>query len=260
MYENDGAMPNPMTPGAAPRPRARRFRPRFLPTLAMLVAVAVFVAAGNWQRGRMQAKEALRARHDVQALAPVVPLARIAGTADWPAERFRPVAATGEYDAAHQILVDNRVHAGRPGYHVVTPLAFDGGAVLVNRGWVAAGPDRAVLPSVPPPAGRVVVTGRIALPDAYLELKDGAPAGPLWQNLDPARFARATGVAVLPVVVEATAAPVPDDGLARAWPEPDFGIDKHRMYMLQWYAFALLAAALWIILGARRRKAPQDHD
>ena len=67
--------------------------------------------------------------------------------------------------------------------------------------------------------------------------------GPIRQNLDPARFAAATGLAVLPVVVEATAAPIPDDGLVRAWPAPDFGVDTHRIYMVQWYAFALLAAA-----------------
>ena len=48
------------------------------------------------------------------------------------------------------------------------------------------------------------------------------------QNLDPARFAAATGLDVLPVVVEATEAPIPDDGLVRAWPAPDFGIDTHR--------------------------------
>jgi surfeit locus 1 family protein len=65
------------------------------------------------------------------------------------------------------------------------------------------------------------------------------------QNLDPARFAAATGLAVLPAVIEATAAPVPDDGLLRDWPAPDFGIQTHRIYMVQWYAFALLAAALW---------------
>jgi len=63
---------------------------------------------------------------------------------------------------------------------------------------------------------------------------------------------------VLPVVIEQTAPPVPDDGLVRAWPAPDFGIDKHRIYMVQWYAFAALAAALWLILNFRR-PAPPDH-
>ena len=67
---------------------------------------------------------------------------------------------------------------------------------------------------------------------------------------------------MLPVVVEATAAPVPDDGLVRAWPAPDFGIETHRIYMVQWYAFALLAAVLWLWFHRPRGGVPQatDHD
>ena len=48
--------------GAADRENglvARRVRPRLLPTLVTVVAVTVFVWAGNWQRGRMHEKEAL---------------------------------------------------------------------------------------------------------------------------------------------------------------------------------------------------------
>ena len=252
-------MPNP-TSDAGPTGPPRRFRPRALPTLAMVVAVVVCVAAGRWQQGRMEAKEALRAQMD--AALPMAPIAladRPAGT-DWPALRYRPVVAAGTYRAAAQILVDNRVHDGRAGYHVVTPLALPGGrAVLVNRGWVAQGATRAALPDVPPPAGAVTVTGRVAVPGpGYLELETAPAAGPVWQNLDPVRFAAATGIDVLPIVIEATAAPVPDDGLVRDWPAPDFGIDKHRIYMVQWYAFAALALVLWLALNFRR-SPPRDH-
>jgi cytochrome oxidase assembly protein ShyY1 len=52
---------------------------------------------------------------------------------------------------------------------------------------------------------------------------------------------------------------VPDDGLVRAWPAPDFGIDTHRIYMVQWYAFALLATLLWLWFH-RPRAARHSHD
>ena len=42
-----------VVPEAAARP-LRRFRPRAVPTLAALVAVALCVVAGNWQQSRMQ--------------------------------------------------------------------------------------------------------------------------------------------------------------------------------------------------------------
>ena len=251
-------MPNPTATAAARA--SRRFRPRALPTLAMLVAVVVCVAAGRWQQGRMHDKEALRAQMDAALPMAPVALERLPGAADWAALRYRPVVAAGAYRAASQILIDNRVHDGRVGYHVVTPLELpDGRAVLVNRGWVAQRASRAELPDVPPPAGTVAVEGRIGIPAAgYLELEAQTAAGPVWQNLDPARFAAATGIGVLPVVIEQTAAPVPDDGLVRSWPAPDFGIDKHRIYMVQWYAFAALALVLWLILNLRR-EAPRDH-
>jgi surfeit locus 1 family protein len=229
--------------------QARRgLRPRVLPTLAAIAAVAACVSAGNWQQARMHAKEALRAQFDAAARAEPVALASLKAGADWPALRYRRIFAIGEYLAPRQILIDNRVHEGRAGYQVVTPMAVDdGGVVLVNRGWIPQGASRSVLPIAVPPAGRVAVQGRLAVPAAgYFELRTEAPAGPVWQNLDPGRFAAATGIEVLPVVVEATAAPVPDDGLVRDWPAPDFGIEQHRIYMVQWYAFALLAGILWL--------------
>ena len=48
----------------------RRFRPRWLPTLAMLGVVAVTVAAGQWQRGRALQKEALAAQFAAAAAEP----------------------------------------------------------------------------------------------------------------------------------------------------------------------------------------------
>lgn len=251
-------MPNHAIPTGASATR-RRFRPRLVPTLAMLVAVPVFVTAGGWQRARMQAKEGLSAQYDAVARAAPTPLPEIGAGGDWTAQRYRAVAVRGEYDAGRQIYIDNKVSAGHAGYHVVTPLKLaDDRVVLVNRGWIAAGASRATLPPAPPASGRVTVEGRLNFADGYLELKPDAASGPLWQNLDPARFAAATGVPVLPVIIEQTTPPVPDDGLVRAAPRPDFGVEKHRIYMLQWYAFAVLAVTLWVLLNRRREISP-DH-
>jgi len=234
-----------------------RRRPRALPTLAAIVAIVVFVAAGNWQGRRMHEKEALRAQLDAAAKADPIALTALPSQSDWASLRYRPVVVTGEYDARRQIFVDNKVHAGRAGFHVVVPLVLpDGRAVLVNRGWIAQGASRAVLPDAPLPSGEVSVRGRLALPAVgYLELSAEAAPGAVWQNLDPGRFAVATGRAVLPVVVEVTTPPVPDDGLVRDWPAPDFGVEKHRIYMLQWYALAALAAGLWLFFFVHRSRS-----
>jgi len=232
-------------------PPAHRYRPRLLPTVATVAGIALFVTAGQWQRGRMEQKEALRKQFDAASAA--VPAALPPDPADWAAWRYRSVAADGTFDGSRQILIDNKVEAGRAGYHVVTPLLLaDGRAVLVDRGWIAAGETRTQLPISTPPAGAVTVHGRVNFPpSSYVELKHDAPAGVVWQNLDPARFASITGVKVLPIVLEQTAALDAGDILVRTWPAPDFGIEKHRIYMVQWYLFAATAACLWLYFNLR---------
>jgi surfeit locus 1 family protein len=256
-------MPNALTRAdnrALPDSVVRRTRPRMLPTLVAIAAVAVCAAAGRWQQERMLAKEALRAQLEVAARTEPVALSGLPVGADWASLRYASVVATGEYVASRQILIDNRVHAGRAGYYVVTPLALtDGRTVLVNRGWIAQGASRSALPAAIPPAGVVSVRGRLSIPpSAYFELRPESTDGPVRQNLDPTRFAATTGIDVLPVVVEATAAPAPDDGLVRLWPLPDYGIETHRMYMVQWYAFALLAIVLWLWFNRPRSARGSD--
>lgn len=232
----------------------RRFRPRPLPTLAMIAFVVLTVALGNWQRHRAADKQALAAQLAAAAMQPPVELA--ATEADAKRLRFRALRASGEFDAARQLFLDNKVHDGRAGYDVIAPLRLGGSDrfVLVDRGWVAQGARRAELPPVPPPSGKVTVIGRANLPpQRYLELARDATAGPLWQNLDLERIATATGLALLPIIVEQTDPVTPPDGLLREWPPPDLGADQNRSYMLQWYSFAALAAVLWLTLNWRPR-------
>ena len=242
------------TPAPGADPTAPIPRSRIVPALATFVAIGVFVAAGNWQRDRMHQKEALAGQLAAAAAAPAQPLP--GNQTDWTPWRYRVVELNGRFDASHQILIDNRIHAGQAGYHVVTPLLLDDGrVVLVNRGFAPAGATRAERPIASPPPGSVRVQGRInPSPARYLELGVSAPQGNLWQNLDPARFAEHSGLKVLPIVVEQVDGP--SDGLLRDWPRPDVGIDKHRIYMMQWYAFAALAFGLWAWFTFRPRRSP----
>ena len=202
---------------------------------------------GNWQRHRGAEKEALREQYELAARQP--PLELTAST-DAAALRFRPVRASGEFDGRRQVLIDNKVRAGRPGFDVVTPLKLAGAEryVLVDRGWIALGAHRSELPQAPPPAGAIRVEGRINLPPAhYLELKTDAGPGPIRQNLDIDRLAAATGLALLPFVIEQSGDA--GDSLVRDWPRPDFGIEQHWSYMLQWYSLAGLGIVLWVALN-----------
>jgi surfeit locus 1 family protein len=219
----------------------------------MVVFVALTVALGNWQRHRAAEKRALEA--EFAAAANEAPLELNGGERDASLLVYRAVRATGEYDASHQVLIDNKVHAGRPGFDVVTPLCFAAlsRCVLVDRGWIAQRAQRSDLPEAPPRAGTVTISGRAVVPPRrYLELRDEPPAGPLWQNLDIARIAAATHLDLLPIVIEQSGSTAYADTLVRDWPRPDFNVERHLSYMLQWYSLALLSIVLWLSLNWRR--------
>lgn len=245
-----------MTP---PRAASRRAGGRLLaalPLLAGLALLALTVSLGNWQLRRAEEKRALQARIDALATRP--PVALRADAVDVP--EWLPLRLEGRWRGEATILLDNRTHGGRAGYHVLTPLELaDGsGVVLVNRGWVAAGPDRARLPAATPPAGVQVLEGRVRRPEAApFTLAAEAARGRLWQYLDLAAYRQSSGLALAPWVVQQSSSAA--DGLVRDWPRPDAGIDRHRGYAFQWYALAGLAGFLcaWHV---RRRHSRRNHE
>jgi len=234
----------------------RRFRPKLWPTLALAVFVAATISLGNWQRHRAAEKQALREQMERSAQEPALELGL--AVADPATLRYRSVRATGQFDARRQMLIDNQVHAGRAGFHVVTPLKLAGERyVLVDRGWIAQRATRSELPQAPPPTGDVVVEGRINLPPArYLELAPDDGSGPVRQNLDLGRIAKTSGLPLLPFVIEQTGGA--NDGLVRDWPAPDFGIEQHRSYVVQWYSLASLGCVLWLVLSWERRAGKDE--
>lgn len=230
----------------------RRFRFRPLLALATVAFCAAAVAAGLWQTRRAEEKAAIQARLDRLAVDP--PLTLPATRVDAVDYAQRRVIAQGEFDDARTILLDNKVLRGRAGYHVVSPLRLSGGDryVLVDRGWVAAGRTRDELPRVPTPAGAQRVEGTAIAPGPVYELAAEQAPGRVWQNLELDRYAKWSGLALQPVVILQTSPA--DDGLAREWARPDVGVEKHRIYALQWYSFAALAGVLYVFFSFRRSR------
>src|SRR5512132_1297404 len=107
---------------------------RFVPTLAAIVVIALCVTAGEWQRSRMHAREALRDRFDAAAAAAPLRASDLPRRdVGWAELRYRPVLLEGEFDAHRQILIDNRVQAGQAGYEVIAPFRLqDGRTVLID--------------------------------------------------------------------------------------------------------------------------------
>jgi surfeit locus 1 family protein len=232
---------------------SERSRPFWLPAVAALAVIAIAVSAGIWQTHRAQFKRDLQARYDAQEKA--APVALPETLADAETLRYRRVKVTGQFDPAHEILLDNRVLHGKPGYRVVTPLKIANADlyVLIDRGWVARGADRTLLPEIRTPLGTVAIEGIAAPPSGkYLELSTQTVEGRVWQNLDMTRMAGLLRYPVQLVVI--TQLNDNGDGLIRHWDRPDAGVEKHIGYAFQWFALAVAAIVIYVVMYAKRRK------
>lgn len=231
------------------------FRPSLFPTLATLAVFPILVALGMWQLGRAQVKQEVLALRSEQATEERLDLGQLREFGD--AARYRPVEARGQYLAERQLLLDNRTLNGRAGYHVITPMILDNGlGALVNRGWVAVGPTRQVLPAIPAPEGKLLINGIIDRPPRPgLRLGDGVVAREGWPmvvlEVDLNAIAERLGVELLPVLV--LLSPAEPAGFARRWePDAEFGPDRHRGYAAQWFALAAALAVIYIVVNLRR--------
>ena len=226
------------------------FAPRLVTTAAALAAFALLVGLGRWQLDRAEEKRARQALFEARLRE--APLLLTGAVADPQPLLYRRVRAQGRWIAGRQFFVDNRIFEGRAGFHVITPLRLEGRdeAVLVNRGWIARGPEYPRAPAVAVPGGRVEVAGLATRPPArVLELSADTVAGDVWQNLSIERYAAHAHLGLLPVVVLAD---TPAAGLQAVREQPDAGMAKHIEYALTWFALAATVAALWVALNLKR--------
>lgn len=121
----------------------------------------------------------------------------------------------------------------------------------------AVGPSREQIPLPPTPAGQVRLEGMAVDPHSrYIELMHAPSQGRVWQNLDFARYAATTRLALQPVLLLQTT-PLAD-GLLRDWPRPDTGVSMHVSYAIQWYSLATTLAVLWLVLNVKRHRNDDD--
>ena len=120
----------------------------YVAIVGLLALGALFAALGAWQLAPRGDEPRDASRSSTRGATDAV-LAALPSSLD-DAARFRKLEVGGEYVARPQFLLDNMLHDGVAGYHVLTALRVPGRRerVLVNRGWVPAGGDRRVLPDV----------------------------------------------------------------------------------------------------------------
>lgn len=244
--------------------RAWQFKPKLIPTVAVLILFPVLLALGFWQLDRAAQKTALYGQYLQRSnMQPLGLNTALAGGENPRALLWRRATLSGSYEPDHQFLLDNQVLGGQAGYFIFTPFRLDGtGAyVLVNRGWLPANPDRTRIPSLSTPSWVVRLDGLIKEPpitgvalsdDIYEDLAHGIMRV---QKIDLDAIARRFGKPLLPVIVRLE--PTSASGFVRRWRDPGSGREKHLGYAFQWFLMGTVLIIIYIALNLK--KMPQPH-
>lgn len=248
-------------------------------SLIAVVASAGFVRLGIWQLDRHrevrrdnEVKTAKLAQEPVKLDSSLL---RLTGLNDL---YWRRVEVSGKWDFDHEVVIRSRALAGTPGIHVVTPMRLDveardsdgeGPSVLVLRGWLrSADAATAQMASARLEAGVSSESPRLALVRAsrsghggpMVRLGSGETEIPSYAAIDVELIA-ADADEVLPFFLQL----LPDDGheadrsgQPHPVPLPALGNGPHLVYMIQWFAFALITV---IGTGAflRREMRPRGY-
>ena len=236
----------------------RPFRLSFWMTVCTIPSLMVLIGLGIWQVQRLEWKEALIADRAERTNAPAIALSAVPA-AGWRAFELRAVRTTGVYLHDKSLEIASRTLKGRPGVHVITPLALSGGAgtVLVNRGW--APPANARNPAeFRRPAGVVAVEGFLRAGAKTSDwVPDNEPGNDIWFFADAPAMAAARGLTgVKPFVIEL--APTAG-GLAGARGYPIAGQtiteirNNHLQYAVTWFGLAATLVVIYIAYHLRRR-------
>lgn len=227
-----------------------------IPSLIVLLAVAVMLNLGCWQWGRAAAKaQRLQARALAAATAPVPLNAQLPLPVPGAGQ---PVLFSGHYLPGQSLWLDNQSQQQQPGAHAWAVFALaDGSPVLIDRGWMPllAG----ALPPLP-----TLPSGPQQLRGSYTHLPS---VGSTW-GMQPAdlcalkalphsvNFPSQAGLhclfgpRLLPGLVQL--APEAGSGFIRQFASAADTMPpaRHRGYAAQWWAFAatLTAAYLFLIL------------
>lgn len=221
-----------------------------LATLLVLAGTALCVRLGIWQLNRLEQRRAFNSQVESMRSMQALNLNQEQPD-DIASMEWRVVEVQGEYDFENQIALRNQYYEREYGYHLVTPLLFNGEAVLVDRGWIPAeGNSTAADWHKYDENGMVDLHGQIRLGTekpaiggvADVPPEDGARLA-IWNNADLTRIAGQLPYPILPVYVQLD----PDPGDAEPpipyQPAIELTEGPHFGYALQWFTFATILFA-----------------
>lgn len=251
-------------------------RPSWFAVALTLVGVLVFVRLGIWQLHRAVEKEHLLQRFADASHTPLVNFSSL--STPLPAHRYPHVRVHVRYLVSHVYELDDQIHGDRQGVQVFTPALVlatctDGApchpassrVLLVDMGFLPRQNGMRSLPDLPPLKSREAVLTGLYAPPPPTGLRLGGNAltkQDTWPKLTTFIDLNQIG-ADLNRPVYSRILLLDHDPSApyiREWKPQTMPPARHRAYAFQWFSFAAVAVAIFVILHRRGEDDVVDDD
>lgn len=225
-----------------------RFTPKWLMCLITSLAIILLTSLGCWQLRRAQEKTDMLSRQQDQAQQ---------HTSEWVDKpgQYQRIAVKGTY-LSQNYLLDNQYHEHQIGYNVLSPLLIDKQrVVIIDRGWVPANNNRQQLPQIESPSAEQTLSGQAYYPSdktwvlgETVERQTGNIT--LVESPDIKIISQLLHKPVYPFIIRLDKSEA--NGYVREWQVVSMPPERHKAYAVQWFAMALLALVLFIILNLKK--------
>ncbi len=239
---------------------AWRFCPGLWPTVAVLIVLPALIGLGLWQLDRADQKRSLRISYEQSVQQPPASLHENMELLSGEEKHYwRRVLANGQFDNSLHVLLDNQVVNGKAGYYVFTPFKLEqtNRVFLVNRGWIAAGLDRSLIPDLSAATATVRIKAEITGKPPTGVMFKPAQAEKLGDGIYRVNDIQIDEVQSLYTEKLSRAltrlSPDSEQALVAQWSKPGFGEAKHTGYAFQWFAMATVLTLIFIILNLKKQ-------
>jgi len=272
-----------------------QFLPNFWSSLATVLLFPLFVYLGFWQLQRMEFKQNLEAQRklaiqqepmtiqewqnalqnrksskllDSSGVSKTSKSLKTPKTLQAPDQmfptdiielfRYRHLSLVGTFLQNKNILLDNQVLNGQPGYRILTPFQANEHniLILVDRGFIPWGENRSKLPLIPEITEVIRITGMLThLSQGFLLKEEAILAQELWplqiQSLDYTKLSTKLRQTLYPVLLQL---PHNSPYTFQSMP-PSLGLtpSRHLGYAIQWFTMALAILIYYLVVNIKRR-------
>jgi surfeit locus 1 family protein len=249
---------------------------RALPWVIFILLFSLLISLGCWQLRRAAEKEILVAQYESRAVNKPLALSALENFDSWSAaekeqQLFSKIELRGIFDAQHPIVLLNKIHEHRLGFHILMPFFAEGAdkPILVNLGWLphpSAGQSKKTvshyqeLPIIPAMKGTHTITVYLSEPHAGWTVGPpiaGEISWPLpmtyldWNTFEAAYHHSVAHYVGLLSEEEKI-------GFIRTWYPVTILPARHVAYAVQWFALALTLMLIVVFLQIRARRKGRD--